>query len=318
MTTTESLPTLAEIEAAAARLAPYVRHTPVVPLCPTYQPLPGELWLKLESLQHTGSFKPRGAFNKLLGTLQSDGARRRAGVVAVSGGNHGLGVAFAARELGLHATIFLPVYASPVKQQRIAALGAEIVLNETIAEAFARAAERVASAGAVMVHPYADPLVIGGQGTVGLEFVRDAPPLDVLYVAVGGGGLLAGVGIAAKALYPDLRIIAVEPEGAATLTAAREAGRPVTLPQIGSVAADSLGAPDVAPLTFAAAQRYVDAVLLVSDEEILAARSRLWLELNVAAENGGATALAGYLSGRAAQQGRAGVIICGGNVDLGW
>ncbi len=315
MTTTESLPTLAEIEAAAARLAPYVRHTPAMPLRPTYEPLPGELWLKLESLQHTGSFKPRGAFNKLLGT---DESRRRAGVVAVSGGNHGLGVAFAARQLGLHATIFLPVYASPVKQRRIAALGAEIVLNETIAEAFARAEQRVAGDGAVMVHPYADPLVICGQGTVGLEFVRDAPPLDVLYVAVGGGGLLAGVSIAAKALYPGLRIVAVEPEGAATLTAARDAGRPVTLPKIGSVAADSLGAPDVAPLTFAAAQRHVDEVLLVSDEAIVAARSRLWLELNVAAENGGATALAGYLSGRAAQEGRAGVIVCGGNIDLGW
>ncbi len=318
MTSIESLPTLAEIEAAAARLARYVRHTPAVPLRPTYEPLPGELWLKLESLQHTGSFKPRGAFNKLLGTLERDDAPRRAGVVAVSGGNHGLGVAFAARELGLHATIFLPVYASPVKQRRIAALGAEIVLNETIAEAFARAEQRVAGDGAVMVHPYADPLVICGQGTVGLEFVRDAPPLDVLYVAVGGGGLLAGVSIAAKSLYPGLRIVAVEPEGAATLSAARDAGRPVTLPTIGSVAADSLGAPDVAPLTFAAAQRYVDEVLLVSDEEIVAARSRLWLELNVAAENGGATALAGYLSSRAAHAGRAGVIVCGGNIDLGW
>ncbi|HEY7295032.1 MAG TPA: pyridoxal-phosphate dependent enzyme, partial [Dehalococcoidia bacterium] len=218
------LPSLAEIEAAAARLSPYVRRTPVLPLRPTYQPLPDELWLKLESLQHTGSFKPRGAFNKLLG-LSAD--RRAAGVVAVSGGNHGLGVAFAARRLGVPATIFLPVYASPVKQQRIAALGAGIVLNETIAEAFARADERVATAGAAMVHPYADPLVICGQGTVGLEFVRDAPPLDVLYVAVGGGGLLAGVSIAAKALLPNLHIVGVEPEGAATLTAARQAGHPV-------------------------------------------------------------------------------------------
>ncbi|HZQ38850.1 MAG TPA: threonine/serine dehydratase [Dehalococcoidia bacterium] len=318
MTTSESLPTLAEIEAAAARLAPYVRHTPSLPLRPTYEPLPGELWLKLESLQHTGSFKPRGAFNKLLGTPDGDAASRRAGVVAVSGGNHGLGVAFAARELGLQATIFLPVYASPVKQQRIAALGAEIVLNETIADAFAGAEERVARDGAVMVHPYADPLVVCGQGTVGLEFVRDAPPLDMLYVAVGGGGLLAGVSIAAKALNPGLRIVGVEPEGAATLTAARAAGRPVTLPKIGSVAADSLGAPDVATLTFAAAQQHVDEVLLVSDEEIVAARSRLWLELNVAAENGGATAFAGYLCGRCQGAGRAGVIVCGGNIDLGW
>mgnify|MGYP001304282902 CR=1 FL=1 len=315
MEATLSLPGLAEIEAAAGRLAPYVRRTPSVPLYPTYAPLPGELWLKLESLQHTGSFKPRGAFNKLLSVGE---AQRKAGVVAVSGGNHGLGVAFAARRLGVRATIFLPVYASPVKQQRIAALGAEVVLNETIADAFAGADARVAADGAVMVHPYADPSVICGQGTVGLEFVRDVPPLGVLYVAVGGGGLLAGVSIAAKALLPGVCIVGVEPEGAATLTAARQAGHPVTLPRIGSVAADSLGAPDVAPLTFAAAQQLVDEVLLVSDEEIVAARARLWLELNVAAENGGATAFAGYLSGRASREGRSGVIVCGGNIDLGW
>ncbi|HLZ68385.1 MAG TPA: threonine/serine dehydratase [Dehalococcoidia bacterium] len=315
METALSLPRLDEIEAAAARLAPYVRRTPSLPLRPTYGALPGELWLKLESLQHTGSFKPRGAFNKLLSVEEP---RRKAGVVAVSGGNHGLGVAFAAHRLGVPATIFLPVYASPVKQQRIAALGAEIVLNETIAEAFARADERVAAAGAVPVHPYADPLVICGQGTVGLEFVRDAPPLDVLYVAVGGGGLLAGVSIAAKAQLPGIHIVGVEPEGAATLTAARQAGRPVTLPKIGSVAADSLGAPDVAPLTFAAAQQHVDEVVLVNDDEIVAARARLWLELNLAAENGGAAAFAGYLSGRAAREGSCGVIVCGGNIDLGW
>ena len=315
MSETATYPSVAEIEAAAQRLRNYVRSTPVVPLRPTYGDLPGELWLKLECLQHTGSFKPRGAFNALLSASADE---RSGGVVAVSGGNHGLGVAFAARRLGLPATIFLPVYASPVKQARIAALGAEIVLSETIAEAFDHAAVRVAKRGALMIHPYADPRVVCGQGTVGLEFVRDAPPLETIYVAVGGGGLLAGVAIAAKAAQPDLRIVGVEPEGAATLTAARAAGHPVTLATIGSVAADSLGAPDVAPVTFAAAQALVDDVLLVSDAEIVAARARLWRELNVAAENGGATALAGYLSGRAPNTGRCGVIVCGGNIDLGW
>jgi threonine dehydratase len=313
-----SLPTLADVEQAARLLAPYVRRTPTLPLRPTYDrggTLPGELWLKLECLQHTGSFKPRGAFNKLLSAGE---AERRAGVAAVSGGNHGLGVAFAARALGLQATIFLPVYASPVKQERIAALGARIVLNETIAEAFDGAARHVAEAGAIMVHPYADPQVICGQGTVGLEFAQDAPRLDTLVVAIGGGGLLAGVAIAAKALNPALRIVGVEPEGAATMTAARQAGQPVTLPKIGSVAADSLGAPDVAPLTFAAAQQLVDDVVLVTDDEIVAARKWLWLEANVAAENGGATALSAYLSGKTTTSGRTGVIVCGGNIDLGW
>ncbi len=315
MNETTVLPSLLDIEAAAVRLAPYVRRTPAVPLRATYGSVPGELWLKLECLQHTGSFKPRGAFNKLLSV---DQATRSAGVTAVSGGNHGLGVAFAARSLGLPATIFLPVYASPVKQQRIAALGATIVLNETIASAFERAVAHVAATGAVMVHPYADPLVVCGQGTVGLEFIQDAPLLDTLVVAIGGGGLMAGVAIATKALNPRLRIIGVEPEGAATMTAARAAGHPVTLLKIGSVAADSLGAPDVAPLNFLAGQKYLDDVVLVTDDEILAARSWLWLEQNVAAENGGVTALAGYLTGKTGSAGRTGVIVCGANIDLGW
>jgi len=313
---TVTLPGIADIEAAAVRITPYLRRTPTVPLVPTYGTVPGELWLKLESLQHTGSFKPRGAFNKLLSV---DESRRSAGVAAVSGGNHGLGVAFAARRLAVPATIFLPIYASPVKQQRIAALGATIVLNETIAEAFERAAAHVAETGAVMVHPYADPLVVCGQGTVGLEFVQDAPPLDTLVVAIGGGGLMSGVAIATRALSPRTRIVGVEPEGAATMTAAQAAGHPVTLTKIGSVAADSLGAPDVAPLTFAAGQQLLDDVVLVSDEEILAARSWLWLEQNLAAENGGVTALAAYLAGKSGNTGgRTGVIVCGGNIDLGW
>ncbi|MHB8575710.1 MAG: threonine ammonia-lyase [Dehalococcoidia bacterium] len=315
MQETIAIPGLTDIEAAAARLAPYVRHTPALPLRPTYGALPGEAWVKLESLQHTGSFKPRGAFNKLLSASERE---RSAGVAAVSGGNHGLGVAFAARSLGVPATIFLPVYASPVKQQRIAALGATVVLNDTIAEAFERADRHVAETGAVMVHPYADPLVVCGQGTVGLEFIKDAPRLDTLVVAVGGGGLLAGVAIAAKALNPNLHIVGVEPVDAATLSAARAAGEPVTLPKIGSIAADSLGAPNVAPLNFVVAQQLVADVVTVSDDEILAARRWLWLELNMAVENGGATALSAYLSGKIPTAGRTGVIVCGGNIDLGW
>ena len=312
----ETLPALVDIEAAAERLVPYMRRTPVLPLSATYGSVPGELWVKLECLQHTGSFKPRGAFNKLLSVPERE---RSVGVAAVSGGNHGLGVSFAALRLGIPATIFLPVYASPVKQQRIAALGARIVLSETIAEAFTRAAAHVAETGAVMVHPYADPLVVCGQGTVGLEFVADAPALDTLVVAIGGGGLMAGVAVAAKALSPGIRIIGAEPEGAATMTAALAAGHPVTLPSIGSVAADSLGAPDVAPLNFAAGRDLLDEVVLVSDEEIVLARSWLWLEHNVAAENGGVTALSAYLAGKTGNLGgRTGVIVCGANIDLGW
>ena len=310
-----TLPTLADIEAAAARVGPYVRRTPTLPLQPTYGATPDELWVKLESLQHTGSFKVRGAFNALLAL---DDAARARGVVAVSGGNHGLGVAFAARRLGVEATIYLPIYASPVKQERIRALGAHVVTCETIAEAFASAEAQVAATGAAMIHPYADPRVVCGQGTVGIEFCTDAPPLDTLVVAVGGGGLIAGVAIAAKALLPRVRVVGVEPRGAATLTAALAAGYPVTLPKLDTIAADSLGAPDVSPLNLAAARAAVDEVVLVDDDEIVAARSWLWRELNVAAENGGVTALAAYLNGRTRPGGRTGVLICGGNIDLGW
>ena len=312
--TTATLPTLADIQAAADRIAPHVRRTPTLPLRPTYDAIPGELVVKLESLQHTGSFKPRGAFNKLLSLAPDELAR---GVAAVSGGNHGLGVAYAARALGVPATLFLPIYASPTKQERIAALGATVVLSETIAECFARADAFVRERGAAYVHPYADPLVVAGQGTAGLEFVADAGPLDALVIAIGGGGLISGVAIAAAALLPGVRIYGVEPVGAAAMYRARERGAPVRLERLDSVAADSLGAPEVAPLTLDAVLRHVVDLVLVPDEAILEAQRWLWRELNVVAEPGGCAALAAYLSGAVPASGRVGVLVCGGNAEIG-
>lgn len=313
--TTTSLPTLDDIHAAAARIAPYVRRTPTLLLRPTYDTRAGEIVVKLESLQHTGSFKPRGAFNKMLSLPPVELAR---GVAAVSGGNHGLGVAFAARTLGVKATLFLPSYASPTKQQRIAALGAEIVLSETIAECFERVETFCAETGAAYVHPYADPLVIAGQGTVGLEFLEDGGDLDTLIVAIGGGGLISGIAIAAAALRPGLRVYGVEPPGAAAMTRALEVGAPVRLEKLESVAADSLGAPEAAPITLEITRRHVTDLVLAPDEAIVEAQHWLWREMNVVAEPGGCAALAAYLTGVIPSPGRAGVLVCGGNAEIGW
>jgi threonine dehydratase len=312
--TTTTLPTLADVRAAAERIAPFVRRTPTLLLRPTYDRPRGDLVVKLESLQHTGSFKPRGAFNKLLSLPPQV---RERGVAAVSGGNHGLGVAFAAKSLGMKATLFLPSYASPGKQQKIRELGAEIVLSEQIQECFERADAFVDRTGAAFVHPYADPLVLAGQGTVGLEFIEDGGDLETLVVAIGGGGLISGLAVAAAALRPGVRIYGVEPPGAAAMHAARKAGHPVRLDRLDSVAADSLGAPEAAPITLEAVNQYVADLVLVPDDDILDAQRWLWRELNVVAEPGGCAALAAYLTGRVPTDGRVGVLVCGGNAEIG-
>ena len=299
--TTTTLPTLTDIRTAAGRIAPYVRRTPVLPLRPTYDAVRGDLVVKLESLQHTGSFKPRGAFNKLL-TLTPE--------------QRALGVAYAAKALGARARLFLPSYASPGKQQRIRDLGAEIILSDAIQQCFELAEAYVAESGATFVHPYADPLVVAGQGTVGLEFMEDAGPLDALVVAIGGGGLISGLAIAAAELQPGIRIYGVEPPGAAAMHRAREAGAPVRLERLDSVAADSLGAPEVAPITLESVNRFVTDLILVPDDAILAAQRWLWRELNVVAEPGGCTTLAAFLTGAIPAHGRTGVLVCGGNAEI--
>jgi len=314
MTTTTDLPTLSDVRAAAERIGPYVRRTPTMTLRPTYDAPRGELVVKLESLQHTGSFKPRGAFNKLLSLPPEQRAR---GVAAVSGGNHGLGVAFAAKSLGAKATLFLPSYASPGKQRKIRELGAEIVLSDQIQECFEKADTFVDRTGATFVHPYADPFVVAGQGTVGLEFVEDGGALDSIVVAIGGGGLISGLAVAAASLRPGVRIYGVEPPGAAAMHEARAAGHPVRLAKLDSVAADSLGAPEAAPITLEAVNRYVADLVLVPDDAILEAQRWLWRELNVVAEPGGCAALAAYLTGRVPAEGRVGVLVCGGNAEIG-
>ncbi|MGD0642332.1 MAG: threonine/serine dehydratase [Roseiarcus sp.] len=304
----------AEIRAAHARIAAYVRRTPILEAA---SPLAGAppISLKLEFLQHSGSFKPRGAFHNLL--------TRRApavGCATASGGNHGAAVAYAAGRLGVKARIFVPEIAAPVKIAKIKAYGAEIVVKgATYFDAQALCDAYVAESGALAIHPYASPETIAGQGTVGLEWEEDlgrlgGAALETILVAVGGGGLIAGV---AAWFARRAKIVGVEPEGSCALHAALAAGRPVDV-SVKSVAADSLGSRNVGELNLAIAQRAVDRVALVTDEAIRAAQLSLWREFSIVAEPGGAAAYSALASGayRPAPGERVGVLVCGANADL--
>jgi threonine dehydratase len=303
------------IASTESLIRPHIRRTPVIEIRGVDFGLPGvALTLKLELLQHTGSFKPRGAFTNLL--MREVPA---AGVVAASGGNHGVAVAYAASQLGKRATIFVPSVASPVKMQRIRAYGAElIVAGDRYNDALAGSEEWSARSGALPVHAYDQPETLLGQGTTGLEFEDQAPGLDTVLVACGGGGLIGGM----AAWYGGrVKIVGVEPEACPTLALALEAGKPVDSPA-GGIAADSLAPKQVGALMFPFAQKYVDRVALVSDDAIREAQNALWDTLRIVAEPGGAAAFSALLSRRYVPRPgeRVGVLVCGGNttaVDFG-
>ena len=265
------------------------------------------LSLKLELLQHTGSFKARGAFTNLL-TRDIPAA----GVVAASGGNHGAAVAFAAMKLGKPATIFVPNVCSPAKITRIRGYGARLVVTgDRYDDALAASRDWAAESGALPIHAYEQAETLLGQGTVGLEFEDQAPGIDTLLVAVGGGGLIGGI----AAWYAGrIRIVGVEPEAAPTLARAFDAGRPVDAPA-GGIAADSLAPKRVGELMFPIARAYVERVALVPDAAIVEAQEVLWNSLRVVAEPGGAAALSALLA-RRYEPGpgeRVGVLVCGAN-----
>jgi threonine dehydratase len=303
------------IAATERLIRPHVRRTPVVAVDPGDFALRcRSLTFKLEFLQHTGSFKPRGAFANLLTRVVPP-----AGVVAASGGNHGAAVAYAAMRLGHKAAIFVPKVTSRAKLDRIRAYGAELVVTgEVYAEALAASEARTAETGALAIHAYDQPETLLGQGSVGLEMEADCPELDTFLVAVGGGGLIGGV----AAWYGGrTRIIAVEPEAAPTLHDALKAGHPVDAPA-GGIAADSLAPRQVGQLMFPIARRHIADAVLVSDDAIRDTQRRLWDVLRVVAEPGGAAALAALLSGRyqPAPDERVAVLLCGANttaVDFG-
>jgi threonine dehydratase len=296
------------ISAVEEIIRPHVRRTPILEADGADFRLDSiSLIFKLEFLQHTGSFKARGAFANLLTREVS-----KAGVVAASGGNHGIAVAYAAGTLGVPAKIFVPNVASPEKIERIRRCGANlVVVGERYADALAASEAWVAQSGAMPIHAYDQLETLLGQGTVGLEFQQQYPQLDTLLVSVGGGGLIGGI----AAWYARrIKIIGVEPEAAPTLASALHAGRPVDSPA-GGIAADSLAPKRVGELMFPIAQKYVAKVILVSDDEIIQAREALWSVLRAVTEPGGAAAFAALLSRRyqPAPGERVGVLLCGAN-----
>lgn len=296
---------IAETEAL---IRPYVRYTPTIIADAADFGLPSRpLPFKLECLQHSGSFKARGAFTNLL-TRQVP----KAGVVAASGGNHGAAVAYAAMKRGVPANIFVPTVTSPAKAERIRSYGANLVIGgDRYADALAASETFAVESGALRIHAYDQVETLLGQGTVGLEIEADTPEIDTLLVAVGGGGLIGGI---AAWFAGRVKVIAVEPEGSPTLHMALAAGRPVDAPTEG-VAADSLAPKQVGARMFPIAQRYVERALLISDDDIRAAQAALWERLRIVAEPGGAAAFGALLSGKYAPQPdeRVAVLVCGAN-----
>jgi threonine dehydratase len=303
------LPSREDILAAAKQLAPYLRTTPVLTVDRADLGIPGRapLVLKLELVQHSGSFKARGAHLHLLG-----GEAPGAGVVAASGGNFGVAVAYAARRLGVPATVFVPATSAPAKLDRLRGLGATVeVVPGYYDDAREASQAHATETGARFLHAFDQPEMILGSGTLGAELAAQAD-VDRVVVAVGGGGLIGGV---ASWYRGDVAVTGVETAGCRTLAAALDAGRPVEV-GITGIGADALGARQAGDLPFAAARRWVDRVVVVEDDDVVEAQRRLWDALRLALEPAGAAALAALTTGALADPDeRVAVVLCGANVD---
>lgn len=301
-----------DIEQAWARIAPYVRVTPVMQMerggFNTHAD--SQIYLKFELMQHTGSFKARGAFNGMLSH-----AVPPSGVITASGGNHGAAVAYAAKALGYPAEIFVPKIASPVKIERLRRYGANVnVIGDNYLGAFAAMQARQRETGALVIHSYDQDSTLAGQGTCGRELDLQVPNLDTVLVACGGGGFIGGI---ATWYQQRAKVISIEPENAPSLARALAAGQPVNVP-VSGIAADSLGATQVGGLMWQIAKDRISQAILVSDDLIRQTQRLLWDELRVVSEPGGATALAAIVGGlyRPQPGERVGVLLCGGNADL--
>lgn len=308
--------TIEDVRSAAERIAPYVRRTPLVNARCLKEPLlaGADLWLKLECLQVTGSFKPRGATNKLLSLADADVRR---GIITASGGNHGLAVAYAGWLAKTRTTVYVPENISPDKQKKLAAWGASVEVrgrhwHEANQEALAVAEQE----GLTYFHPFADPIVIAGQGTVALEILDQAPEMDTLLVAIGGGGLISGVALAAKAIRPSMRIVGIEPTGAATLYESVRAGRVVELPGI-TTRVPTLAALKTEAINLELVQRFVDDLVLIEDDDMREAARWLWFEMGLAADMSGAASVAALLSGKVRPQKGEKIcaLVCGAGPD---
>ncbi len=307
---------LAEIEAARDCIAGRVRETPLMRASPLRSPLPGDpdLWLKLESLQISGSFKARGATNKVA-TLDAEALA--GGLVTASGGNHGIGVAYAGWQAGAPVRVYLPDSSPEAKAVALADWGAAVVRHGTVWDEANQAAMQAAeSEGLTYLHPFADPAVIAGQGTIGLEIIDALPDVETVVVAIGGGGLISGVASAIRAKRPSARIIGVEPVGAPTLRESVRAGRLVTLDAI-KTDVGVLAPRRSVEINLEIISDLVDDIVLVSDQHMLAGAQWLWRELGVAAELGGAAAVAALQAGTIEinQGERVCALVCGAGDD---
>ena len=306
--------TLADIEAARERIAPYIHRTPLLSSA-TLGTLSGtRLWLKAENLQRTGSFKIRGALNSVLQLSEEQRAR---GIIAFSAGNHGQGVALAASLVGARCVIFSPETAPAAKVAAMRGYGAEVRFAPSMAEIEAQVDAYRQDHGLTYVHPFGDAATMAGQGTIGLELLEERPDLDAIITGVGGGGLLAGVAVAAKALRPGIRVIGVEPEGAPTVSVALRAGGPAPLPRLATIA-DGLAAAATAPLTYRIIASLVDEVVLVSDEQIREALVTTLQRTKLLCEPAGVAGVAALLAGAAdlPKGAKVAAILSGGNIDL--
>jgi threonine dehydratase len=307
---------LADIEAARLRIAGSVRATPVVPLTALKSPPPTEarVTLKLECLQVTGSFKARGAMNRLRGTPPEESSH---GIVTASGGNHGLAVARTAFAAGVPSTIFVPGGVSPAKVLKMKEWNARVeVVGDVWDQSNAAALDFAAATGAVYFHPFADPLVVAGQGTLGLEILEDIADMDAILIAIGGGGLIAGMATAIRALRPSVKIVGVEPTGSPTLKASLDAGRCVTLPEV-TTRVPTMACRRTDERIFEMVRRDVDEIVLVSDQEMAAAARWLWFEMGIAADLSGAASLAALRQGLPALAGAKHVcaLVCGAGAE---
>jgi threonine dehydratase len=306
---------LAEIRAAADRIAGHVHRTPLPSSRAIGDLVGATVFLKCENLQKTGSFKPRGALNKILSLSERE---RQNGLITVSAGNHAQAVAWAARRVNAPCTVVMPSNAPRSKIDAVLGYGAEIVFHEDRATLFDKLNEVRERLGATFVHPFDDPVVLAGAGTTGLEIVEDLPEVNAVVVPVGGGGLLGGVASAVKALKPACRVIAVELAHGPGLEPALAEGRPIPVPRPAHTLADGMTPPFVGALPLAIAQRAVDAIVSVSEEEIVEAMRVLLTRAKLYVEGSGAAATAALLSGAAAAPSGGAVvpIVSGGNIDL--
>jgi threonine dehydratase len=305
---------IANIEAVRERIAPHIRRTPLLPCRTLGQMTNTRLSLKCENLQRTGSFKARGALNAVLELTPEQKAR---GVVTFSAGNHGQGLAFAATQAGAHCTVFMAENAVLTKVEAIRNYGAEIQFGSTIADAVHKMETYQQERDAVFISPFAHKEIIAGQATVALEILEDDPDVEEIVLGIGGGGLASGVSLVAKMHNPNIRVIGVEPFGAATMTRALEAGKPVPLDRIDTIA-DGLGAPFTADLPLSIVRQYVDDVVLVSDDEIAMALKLIMSRAKQVVEPAAAAPLAALLTGKTgtAHGTNTVAVLSGGNIDL--